>query len=84
MDYRHRRRLKIIGRAYIVEDDLELIDRVRDPDYRATVERAVVFKIEGWDWNCPQHIPIRYSAAEVAAMQARIQELEQQLTAQNS
>jgi uncharacterized protein len=83
MDYRHRRRLKIIGRAQIIEDNLELLDRVRDPDYQATVERAIVFKIEGWDWNCPQHIPIRYSATEVAAMQARIQELEQQLAAQN-
>ncbi|AFY96017.1 pyridoxamine 5'-phosphate oxidase family protein [Chamaesiphon minutus] len=84
MDYRHRRRLKIIGRAHIIEDDLELLDRVRDLDYKATVERAIVFKIEGWDWNCPQHIPIRYSVSEVATMQARIQELEQQLAAQKS
>jgi uncharacterized protein len=84
MDYRHRRRLKIIGRAYIIEDDLAILDRVRDPDYQATVERAIVFEIEGWDWNCPQHIPIRYSAAEVAAMQARIQELEQLIATQNS
>lgn len=81
MDYRHHRRLKIIGRADIVEDDLELLDRVRDPDYKATVERAIVFKIEGWDWNCPQHIPTRYSESEVEVMQARIQELEEQLAA---
>lgn len=84
MDYRHRRRLKIIGRAHIIEDNLELLDRVRDPDYKATIERAIVFEIEGWDWNCPQHIPTRYSASEVAAMQAKIQELEQQLATQNS
>jgi uncharacterized protein len=84
MDYRHHRRLKIIGRAHIIENDLELLDRVRDLDYNATVERAIVFKIEGWDWNCPQHIPTRYSVTEVAAMQARIQEIEQQLAAQNS
>jgi uncharacterized protein len=83
MDYRHRRRLKIIGRAKIVEDDLELLDRLQDPDYKAIVERAIVFEIEGWDWNCPQHIPIRYSEVEVLAMQARIKELENLLAVAN-
>lgn len=84
MDYRHRRRLKVIGRAHIVEDDPQILDRVRDPDYPATVERAIVFEIEGWDWNCPQHIPIRYSAADIEAMQARIRELENMLAAANN
>ena len=80
MDYRHRRRLKILGRARIVENDPTLLAQVQDADYEAIVERAIIFEIEGWDWNCPQHIPIRYSEAEVAAMiaplQARIAELE--------
>ena len=85
MDYRNRRRLKILGRARIVEDDPLLLAQVQDPDYAATVERAIVFEIEGWDWNCPQHIPVRYSQAEVDAMQARISELEQLLAeAKNS
>lgn len=79
MDYRNHRRLKIIGRAYTIEDDLEILDRVRDSDYKATVECAIVFKIEGWDWNCPQHIPTRYSQTEVAVMQTRIQVLEDRL-----
>jgi len=79
MDYRNRRRLKILGRAMIVEDDPAILDRVRDPGYAATVERAIVFEIEGCDWNCPQHIPVRYSQAEVEAMQARISELERLL-----
>lgn len=79
MDYRHRRRLKIIGRARIVEDDPEMLAQVKDPDYAAIGERAIVFAIEGWDWNCPQHIPVRYSQAEVEAMQAKINELEQLL-----
>lgn len=83
MDYRHRRRLKIIGHARIVEDDPVILARVQDTDYDATVERAIVFEIEGWDWNCPQHIPIRYSEAEVEAMQTRIRELEQLLAAAN-
>ncbi|MEO1404290.1 MAG: pyridoxamine 5'-phosphate oxidase family protein [Cyanobacteria bacterium J06635_1] len=83
MDYAHRRRLKIWGRATVVEDDPELLAQLSDPDYPATVERAIVIRIEAFDWNCPQHIPIRYSEAEVAAMveplQARIAELEAQL-----
>jgi uncharacterized protein len=79
MDYRHRRRLKILGRARIVENDPTILAQVEDVDYRATVERAIVFEIEGWDWNCPQHIPIRYSQAEVEAMQTRISELEKLL-----
>jgi uncharacterized protein len=83
MDYRHRRRLKIIGRARIVEDDLEILDRLQDSDYKAIVERAIVFEIEGWDWNCPQHIPTRYSEAEVLAMQAKITDLENRLAVAN-
>ncbi|MEM9908842.1 MAG: pyridoxamine 5'-phosphate oxidase family protein [Cyanobacteria bacterium P01_D01_bin.44] len=83
MDYAHRRRLKIWGRATVVEDDPELLAQLSDPDYSALVERAIVIRIEAFDWNCPQHIPIRYSEAEVAAMveplQARIVELEAQL-----
>lgn len=76
MDYRNRRRLKILGRARIVDDDPAILARVRDLNYAATVERAIVFEIEGWDWNCPQHIPIRYSQAEVESMQSRINDLE--------
>ncbi|MCP2727751.1 pyridoxamine 5'-phosphate oxidase family protein [Limnofasciculus baicalensis] len=85
MDYRHRRRLKIIGRARIVANDPIILDLVQDTDYEATIERAILFEIEGWDWNCPQHIPLRYSAAEVEVMETRIKELEKLLTeAKNS
>lgn len=76
MDYRNRRRLKILGRARIVEDDPAVIEQVQDREYSATVERAIIFEIEGWDWNCPQHIPIRYSETEMEMAQARIRELE--------
>lgn len=85
MDYRHRRRLKILGRARIVEDDPAILDRVRDLDYSAIVERAIVFEIEGWDWNCPQHIPIHYSEQEmqqtVDYYQAKILALEKVVAA---
>ncbi|WP_055073660.1 pyridoxamine 5'-phosphate oxidase family protein [Pseudanabaena sp. 'Roaring Creek'] len=76
MDYRHRRRLKILGRARIVENDPTILSQVKDPSYAAVVERAIVFEIEGWDWNCPQHIPMRYSQAEVDVLLAKIHELE--------
>ena len=76
MDYRHRRRLKIWGRAKYVEEDYDLIDRLKDPDDNSEIERAIIFEIEGWDRNCPQHIPIHYSEKEVAVLQARITELE--------
>lgn len=84
MDYRNRRRLKIIGRARIVENDPIIFAQVQNTDYEATIERAIVFEIEGWDWNCPQHIPVRYSAGEVEAMQTRIRELEKLLAEANN
>lgn len=83
MDYRHRKRVKLWGRAEYIEGNSELLEQLRVPDYPAQVERAILFHVEAISENCPQHIPIRYSETEVAAMiaplQARIAELERQL-----
>lgn len=83
MDYRHRRRVKIWGRAEVMEGDAAWIERLRLPDYPAAVERAMLFHVEAISENCPQHIPIRYSEAEVESMivplRDRITELEQLL-----
>lgn len=83
MDYRHRKRVKIWGRAESVEGNSELIERLRMPGYPAEIERAILFHVEAISENCPQHIPIRYSESEVeetiASLQARISDLEQQL-----
>jgi predicted pyridoxine 5'-phosphate oxidase superfamily flavin-nucleotide-binding protein len=79
MDYRHRKRLKIWGRARVVEDDHPLLDRLKMPEDDSEIERAILFHVEAWNWNCPQHIPIRYSEAEVAALHARIAQLEKLL-----
>jgi hypothetical protein len=83
MDYRQRKRIKIWGRAEFIEGDSALIEQLRVPAYSAVVERAILFQVEAISENCPQHIPIRYSEKEVAAMmaplQARITDLEQQL-----
>ena len=57
MDYAAARRLKLWGRARVVTDDPALFERVIDPAYGATVERAIVFTLFAWEWNCPRHIP---------------------------
>ena len=80
MDYPNQQRIKLWGRARIVEDDPALLERLMVPGYRARPERALLFEIEAWDVNCPQHITRRYSEAQVAAavgkLQLRIDELE--------
>ena len=80
MDYPNRRRIKLWGRARVVEDDPELLARLVEPGYKAKPERAILFEVEAWDVNCPQHITPRYSEAEIAPalakLQARIAELE--------
>lgn len=83
MDYANGQRVKLWGEARVVEDDPALIERLRDPAYPGKVERAILFRIEAWDVNCPQHIHKRFSQAQVAPvveqLQARIADLESQL-----
>ena len=83
MDYGNRRRIKIWGRARIVEGDAELVERLTDKDYKGRPEQVICFDVEAWDVNCPQHITPRFSEAEVEAavapLHARIAELEAQL-----
>ena len=85
MDYANRRRIKIWGRARVVDDDPALLAGLVDKDYDAVPERAVVFEVTAWDVNCPQHITPRFTEAEVAELTAplksRIAELEAQLAA---
>ena len=80
MDYPNRRRIKLWGRARVVEDDPELLERLLTPGYGAKPERAIVFEVEAWDVNCTQHITPRYTedqiAPALAKLQARIDELE--------
>jgi uncharacterized protein len=87
VDYPNRRRLKILGRARVVEPDREpeTVARLEVPGYRAKVERGILVAVEAFDWNCPQHITPRYTEAEVAEavapLRARIAELEAALAA---
>src|SRR5689334_15938479 len=66
MDYAHRRRVKIWGEARVVEDDPALLESLMPRAYRARGEQVILFEIAAWDTNCPQHIPQKFDAADVA------------------
>ena len=80
MDYAHRRRVKFWGEARIVDDDPALTRSLMPHGYKARPEQVILFTIKAWDTNCPQHIPQKFDAADVAAAlatrDARIAELE--------
>ncbi len=82
MDYPNRRRLKIIGRAkaHDLAGEPELAQKLSLPGYRGLPERAITIHVEGFDWNCPQHITPRFTESELAPalapVRARIEELE--------
>jgi predicted pyridoxine 5'-phosphate oxidase superfamily flavin-nucleotide-binding protein len=88
MDYLHRRRVKLWGEAKIVENDPALLQSLMPKGYRARPEQAILFRISAWDTNCPQHIPQKFDAADVAtalaSRGARIAELEAELAALKS
>ena len=79
MDYAHRRRIKLWGRAR-VSDDPQAIARLMPEGYQAKPEQAILFEVEAWDINCPQHIPQKIDASDVERvlgdLQRRIAELE--------
>jgi len=90
MDYTHRRRVKIWGTARVVEDDPALTESLMPKGYKARPEQVILFTIAAWDTNCPQHIPQKFDAADVAtamaeanarieARDARIAELEAEI-----
>ena len=80
LDPARRQRIKLWGRARVVEDDAALVDKLFDAGYKARPERAFLFTIEAWDVNCSSHIVTRFTEAEIeqalAAVQAKIAELE--------
>jgi uncharacterized protein len=70
IDYERGRRLKIWGRAKVIDDDAALLKRVRDADYPAKVERVVRIDVMAFDLNCRRHFP-RLVRAPAAAEPAR-------------
>jgi predicted pyridoxine 5'-phosphate oxidase superfamily flavin-nucleotide-binding protein len=81
IDYAHRRRVKIWGEARVIEDDRELTERFMPKGYKARASQVILLKVNAWDANCPQHIPQRFEAAEVAAA---IEERDQRIAALES
>src|SRR6185295_9810322 len=80
LDPARRQRIKIWGRARMIENDPALIEQLFDTGYKAKPERAIVFTIEAWDVNCSSHIVTRFTEAEIeeafAVVQTKITELE--------
>ena len=85
MEYAQRRRIKLWGRARVVSDDPALLARLWPEGYEARPEQIIVFEVEAWDTNCPQHIPQMFHAEEmghtIQQFQARIRELEAEVAA---
>ena len=83
LHYATQQRLKLWGRARVIEDDAELMERLVDPSYKAKPQRAIAFRFEAWDINCRQHIVARYTEAEIAPavnqLTQRIKELEEEV-----
>ncbi|WP_245531293.1 pyridoxamine 5'-phosphate oxidase family protein [Asticcacaulis biprosthecium] len=83
IDYAHARRIKIWGTARVIEGDSDLMAKLMPPGYRARPEQVILFTVEAWDANCPQHIPQRFEAADVAEAiemrDKRIAELEERV-----
>jgi uncharacterized protein len=83
IDYAHRQRIKLWGEARIVEGDAALTAQLMPQGYKARAEQVILFSVRTWDANCPQHIPQRIDAADVASVLAerdqRIQELEAEI-----
>ena len=84
MDYTNRRRVKLWGRARVIEDDPALIGALMPPGYRARPEQAILFAIEAWDINCSQHIPQKFDAADVGVVLAQLKARVDELTAENA
>ena len=85
MDYPHRRRLKLLGHARVIDarERPDLVAQLGAANADARVERVMVIEVVSFDWNCPQHITPRFSEDEVAAivepLQRQIAALRQQL-----
>lgn len=82
IDYARRQRFKIWGTARVVETDAKLTARLMPADYKAKPEQVMLFTVSAWASYCPQHIPPRFEAADVAAALAerdrRIEDLEKE------
>jgi len=84
MDYARRQRVKIWGKARVVENDAELLAKLMPEGYDARPQQAILFTIEAWDVNCPQHIPQKFDAADVTAAVAKLERRISEVEAENA
>jgi len=85
MDYANRRRLKILARVQSKDarEAPELIERLGPQNYKARIERAIILRVEAFDWNCPQHITQRFTIEELEAFNQPLYEHVEILEAEN-
>jgi predicted pyridoxine 5'-phosphate oxidase superfamily flavin-nucleotide-binding protein len=85
VDYPRQARLKILGHVEIFEGVKaeSWLPRVHVPGYKAVIERVFVIHIEGFDWNCPQHITPRYTTEEIRDAARSIEEESRRLELEN-
>jgi predicted pyridoxine 5'-phosphate oxidase superfamily flavin-nucleotide-binding protein len=87
MDYPNQTRLKILGRVEVHEHDKEapaLIESFRPANKSDVIERVILIHVEGFDWNCPQHITPRYTMEELQEVLAPVREKLEKLEAENA
>src|SRR5271170_2466077 len=87
MDYPYQTRLKILGRVEVHEHDKEtpaLLKSFRTENKSDVIERVVLIHVEGFDWNCPQHITPRYTVEELQDVLAPVREKLAKLEAENA
>ena len=84
LDPARKQRIKMWGRARVVENDPALVERLFDKGYKARPERAILFTIEAWDVNCSQHIVTRFTETEIEGAFDRIQMKIAELEAENA
>jgi predicted pyridoxine 5'-phosphate oxidase superfamily flavin-nucleotide-binding protein len=84
IDFSRRQRIKLWGRARVVENDDALLANLFDHGYRAKPERVILFTIEAWDVNCSQHITARLTETEVTEIVTIAQQRIAALEAENT
>jgi predicted pyridoxine 5'-phosphate oxidase superfamily flavin-nucleotide-binding protein len=73
LDPARKQRIKLWGRARVIENDPALVEKLFDKGYKARPERAILFTIEAWDVNCSAHIVQRFTEADIAEAMAKVQ-----------
>jgi predicted pyridoxine 5'-phosphate oxidase superfamily flavin-nucleotide-binding protein len=84
LDPARKQRIKLWGRARVVENDAALVDKLFDEGYKAKPERAILFTIEAWDVNCSQHITPRFTEAEIEEALKAVRDRVAALEAENA